>query len=209
MLPKPLYFDVGIDPNLCMLAVHIRLGEKAIPKGWFTQVLKKRDAFKDASSWETYVLSECINTIRHTNSLIKNFIREHNIGPNVTTCAVEQQRGRVKSIVEAGLGCAALAAGWKVLMPHPLTWKKKIGLAWGGGNASNKQEAVKVQFVALESYCRENNTFHLIKSKERIHDLCEAACISEYIRKCREVAIQEQQSKIKEEECGEEYDESK
>jgi hypothetical protein len=209
MLPKPLYFDVGIDPNLCMLAVHVRLGEKAIPKGWFTHVLKKRDAFKDASSWETYVLSECINTIRFTNSLIKNFIRENGIGPHVITCAVEQQRGRVKSIVEAGLGCAALAAGWKVLMPHPLTWKKKIGLPWGGGNASNKQEAVKAQYFSLELYCKENNTPMLMRSNSRIHDLCDAACISEYSRKCRDFTIQEHQSKIKEEEYKEEYDESK
>lgn len=186
----PVVFDVGVDPNICLIAVHARHSDVDIPGGWFNTFLKKQDAFKAASLWETYVISECIATVSKLEEVIEDYAKKNGISDYIVNCSVEQQRGRVKTICEVGMATAGLEAGWRVNVPSPVTWKKKIGLPYGKGNADNKLQAEKRNLPRLTAYCKKHNMPKYIQdNKERIHDLCDARCLSEYSEKCREGAV--------------------
>lgn len=180
-----LHFDVGIDPNVCLLAADTRLEQLHLPEGWFVQVLKRKDTFKTASGWEVYVLDQCIELVVKVNSAVKKHVKLHHEGEKYDISgAVEQQRGRVKSVIEAGLATAGRAYGWRVEIPHPTTWKKLVGLKWGEGNEDNKKKAVEAKYPELHAYCSEHGLLKTI-NKARIHDLCDAALLSEYSWKYR------------------------
>lgn len=194
------FFDVGVDTNMCLLAVHARHGTKTIPGSWASELLQRKESFKDASTWELYVLAQCLSLTKKLTKCMKGYCDHLGIKRYKVYAAVEQQRGRVKSIVEAGLVTSFLAEGWTVAVPHPLTWKKKVGLSWGGGNTENKKLAVSKEYEKLklyrQEYCPklpplpplEEALKKMTKKNEpdRIHDLCDASLMSEYSYKCRE-----------------------
>lgn len=170
------YF-VGIDPQPTQLAVKVEVsGDSVATIDWFNILLKLKSLFKTAEEWELYVADQC-------NMVIDNIVKTISVYSGRSTkkwvyCAIEQQRGRVKSIIEACLVAATLKVGWIVCVPHPVTWKKSCKMKHGKGNTQNKIESEKMYSEELELYCAEK---HILVPK-RIHDLCDAAGLCDHLK---------------------------
>lgn len=170
---KGKQFFIGIDPQPSLLAVHVRdIEDNDIL--WYQVILKRKDAFKNAEMWELYTAEQCRKTIMDLNSTL-SYIE---ISKKVYL-AIEQQRGRVKSIAEACLVTAAMEQEWEIVVPHPMTWKKTVGLKSEAGNKNNKLASTNLHKADLTTYCEKNGQKKL---PLRIHDLCDAKCISQHAK---------------------------
>lgn len=150
----------GIDPQPTLLSVNGTMNEKIIY--WKNHYLKKKNTFRNAHEWQEYIWTECYNVISSLSRFKPDLI------------VVEQQRGRVNSIIEQSIIGCCLSKNIKVTTVHPLTWKKNSLVKHGKGNAKNKFESLK----KLESLNIEIPEEY--KHLERKHDLADAYFIREY-----------------------------
>jgi hypothetical protein len=153
---------LGIDPQPTVLGFHLR-DAKGDTKDWKALFLKKKSSFKGAQAWQEYVYAICQDTI-------ENYSVDHKI----SLVVIEQQRGRVNSIIEQSLLISCIAVGLPARTLHPVKWKKLVGLSLKGSNAKNKKESCDKIADQLKS--------HFMRTGEmlpnRIHDLCDAFYIS-------------------------------
>ncbi len=170
-------FYVGIDPQPTLLAVHVS-SEEEDSLFWYQRILKKKvsSLFKTAEEWELYVSGETNQFVDKLDGEMRGH-RSWMHGVSKIYCGVEQQRGRVDSILEAMLVSAGTAHGWIMSVPHPLTWKKSVGLTSQPGNKQNKRSSEALVADELKVFFQERN----IKLPARIHDLCDAKLISEHV----------------------------
>lgn len=185
----PQEFVVGIDPQPSLLAVcvkHLNTGKRI---AWFQVLLKRKDSFPKAGDWESYIVDQCIRTVSEIETHIANVFLGVQNKMFYVDFAVEQQRGRVKTIPETCLATAARARGWTIRIPHPNTWKKGMGFTAEvedsahipRGNKENKAWAQKLYEKSLIEHCKSKGT----QPPKVTHHLCDAACIADYLDKLR------------------------
>jgi hypothetical protein len=162
---KPLI--VGIDPQQDNISICVKYkdSELPIPRGWTKVLLKQRSSFSIAETWQKYIIEQS-NLIA---SELKNF--------KVDVVKIEQQRGRLNSIIEQSLLCSCLKEGLKVHTIHPRKWKMGLGFEPGSTNHFQKKHALKLVKPILDKYWSIYNIPPLPED-ERLHDLCDAYLIS-------------------------------
>lgn len=201
------FYIIGIDPQPKLLAYCLiffrqtekdsyhRVGNQLVNfeiVEWNNLYLRKKERFKTAFDWQLYILNECH---LFSTKLIKK-INTHFEGVHYWTpadklrgynvlFAVEQQRGRVNSIIEQSL-LAAMSFedhsksfyfnNKSLYSLHPTTWKKAVKFQNQGTNKKNKDFSVTEISPCLTEYRSRVNIS--TKPGERIHDLCDAFLIA-------------------------------
>lgn len=181
---------VGIDPQISLLAIDIKNHATKARVKWYQVLLKRKDSFQKAEDWQSYVIQQCIRTVNDVEAIILNNLKKHSVmnqQPSYKVYfAVEQQRGRVKTIPETCLVTAARMKGWIIRIPHPRTWKKAIDFnemkskPVTPGNKANKARAQELYEKELRMYCSSENPPLLVPKV--IHHLCDAACIVAFLQ---------------------------
>lgn len=168
------YF-VGIDPQPRLISVKV-VGygkNEVIILDWFNCELIMKSSFPTAEAWELYAIGKAQLVI----SYVHDIIIKHGGKSSKTYCGVEQQMGRVKSILEVALLTCATLKKWVVHAPHPKKWKKSCNMTYGKGNTDNKVVSEQQYKPSLIQYCKSKN----IRLPNRIHDLCDAAGIVDHL----------------------------
>jgi hypothetical protein len=171
MIVDNKYCCIGIDPQQTLLGVTV-LNSGGSMTQCFTYWFKKKTSFKTSGDWEVYICTECIGIA----AAIKTKLGDEMEGNGVYV-AIEQQRSRVNSIIEAALTTAFLAEGCKVMVPHPRAWKAGINMKQGGSNKENKRHSEEKYGEKLRSFYKNNK----VSLPDRIHDLCDSMGIAEYL----------------------------
>lgn len=166
---RPLKVYVGIDPQPTLLSVNCCLEDNTTIVAWFNHYLKKKATFVNAQGWQVHIYEECHKLL---HQVIPNACSEKCFprACKIELVTIEQQKGRVNTILEQTLLCVCKALNLNVHIIHPLTWKKEVGISCTGTNKKNKDtvvEATKTDFE-LHFGVNTNNT------QLRIHDLCDA-----------------------------------
>ncbi len=186
---------VGIDPQTSLIAVQIKDLKLNKKVNWFQVLLKRKDSFPKAEEWQLYVVDQSIRTVKEIKFQIERYLNDRTATYTVFF-AVEQQRGRVKTIPETCLVTAARSQGWRIRIPHPKTWKKAIGFYnepgipttnttspdlkkknKPKGHKQNKEQSQLIYEKELIEYCRENK----VKIPTETDHLCDAACIVKFL----------------------------
>jgi hypothetical protein len=184
---------VGIDPQQKLFGVHIRKGDETL--GWFKIYMKKKCRYETAQAWQEYVWSECVTLLdrvaRHIpiHAMHVQYTFPHlSCGTRPTKpdlVVIEQQKGRVHSIIEQSLLVACLQRNWNAKIMHPMSWKRKIKMDFGEGNKKNKEKALHAVLPILEQWIALNpdsrisiGTALTPADESRMHDLCDAFLIS-------------------------------
>lgn len=153
---------MGIDPQPTLIAVCV-LDQYDKIYWWENIYLLKRNNFSTAQLWQEYIFQSSRDIVEKGKSLYPGL-----------SVAVEQQRGRIKSIIEQGFlsACMELKIPRKIL--HPGTWKKACGFKSAKGNKNNKKLSEILGVKRLKDY----NPELLEKNKDRYHDLTDAYFIA-------------------------------
>lgn len=130
---------LGIDPQPKLLALCL-INEKLEVKEWYTIPFKKKNTLS-AQLWQEHVWGECFNAIQS----LKNVY-------NINLIAIEQQRGRVNSLIESALLGCSMYLQIKRIIYHPKTWKKLIQFKCDPGHKNNKIESVKLVEKKIKTY---------------------------------------------------------
>lgn len=164
---------IGIDPQPFMFAVHI-LSKDDSTKDWFQILLEKKSRMPDAQAWQSYIWQQSVK-------LIEKCLVICNSAKNMCIC-IEQQRGRVNSIIEQSLLAACILYNIRVKITHPQTWKKDfVEFKQCKNHRSNKQVAEDMVKSRLLNYCEIYK--YQLPTSNRIHDLCDAYLISVFLKK--------------------------
>lgn len=177
-MPTVQSIFVGIDPQPTLISVNCttehanndKLNPKDYTIAWFNHYLKKKSAFSCAQGWQEHVFDESYKLL---SGIIKTQCEEK-CYPNryvIKLVAIEQQKGRVNTILEQTLLCVCKQLHLPVMVLHPLTWKKAVGLETGGGNKKNKDLVVNMTHNTLTSFF---GNYEVKGAKLRVHDLCDA-----------------------------------
>ena len=164
---------LGIDPQETLLGIHLCKNDGE-PLEWFRLWFKKKTTFKHVQEWQEHIWKESYNTL-------KGLLTKYDRYPiNSWLAGIEQQRGRVNSIVENTLLGLCMFLGMNRIILHPKTWKKKVGLISNSkSNYDHKKASEEMVKPLLISFCpnlfTQSNT---TKEEKRIHDLCDARLIS-------------------------------
>lgn len=133
-------YTIGIDPQPTCLGICVKSNRDDIPVKWFVDYFKRKSLFKKSSEWQKYLYLKCTDVI---NRLVYELTsKDFNL-------VIEQQRGRVNSIIENTLccvGCRIIGCD-NVYIVHPNTWKKvlvydKDHIA--NGHYSNKKSSIRL-----------------------------------------------------------------
>lgn len=179
---------VGIDPQPDNISFHVWY-TKEKPKtilshmdlttiDWCKVDLKKRTIFPRVIEWQKYIIQQCGDISNRISDLAVGVnIMEREMNPKIY-CAIEQQRGRVASIIEQSLIHAFKLNRYCVDVTtfHPVSWKKATGCACMGANKKNKKAALDLITPELLAYCIKLNVSY---PSGRIHDFCDARIINE------------------------------
>jgi hypothetical protein len=181
-----LHYVVGIDPQRNLFAFYVG---KRVPVTladgttkctlldieWYEHYLLRKDSYKVAENWEIYLIKECVECLKK----VESFINMDASGKAYhVKLGVEQQRGRVNSILESSLATAAAALGWEITIPHPKKWKAAIHFkAEEPGNNSNKRKAEELEGSDLSEF----HTKKKRKLPKVVHHLCDARLIGKYV----------------------------
>jgi len=158
---------VGIDPqpnniSYCATAIDQRA---TLPVVWVMVCLKQRSAFNTAQEWQRYIIDQ-------VHGIFKDLQNNRQI--KIKCVCIEQQKGRVNSIIEQTLFCISLGYNFNTIIVHPRKWKSFHNFQ-KGTNYNHKQQAEdKVKQILVE-YCTCN---HIKTPTGRLHDLCDAFLIS-------------------------------
>ncbi len=167
--PLPAKVIVGIDPQPRLLAVHVRVKDGNLDTfNWFKHYLQKKSRFDNAQAWQEYIYQESYSVLKQVKMDVTAKLKRP-----MSLVVVEQQKGRVNSIVEQSLLVACKVLELPCLILHPTTWKKRSNIPCMGDNKKNKLAVEKVVLPYLFRYRNSE-----IK-EDRDHDLCDAFKISE------------------------------
>lgn len=159
---------VGIDPQEKLMGIHAIDGNDNIfiwEAFWF----RKKTTYKQVQGWQEYIWTSVYNYLGEIKEKYKN---THQI-----YVGIEQQRGRVASMIEQSLLCACMCHGLPRILMHPNTWKKTIDFCSEKGNAANKKRSIELCLPLIKlSYP------HFLQM-ERMHDICDARLISRALSK--------------------------
>ena len=151
---------LGIDPQDSLLSLCVlEDGEKIVD--WDNYPLQRQIKFRNAQSFQEYLLKECMRILKEKRD-------EHKFDLVV----IEQQRGRVRSILEHSLLSVCMQLGMKRTIFHPSTWKKLVGFSKEGkGPKWNKEESIRMGITHLNSY---RGGVLKTKYSKRLHDLTDS-----------------------------------
>lgn len=167
MYKKILY--VGIDPQPFVIAVYAE-NQSQQHLMWVNHYLKKKVTFDNVQGWQEYIIRECNNIIYNLKEKYPEYILD---------VAVEQQRGRIKSIIEQSLLASCVNMGIKCTLISPRSWKKIIDFKSEPGNDNNKKTAFELNKKFIQTY------YPQYMKLKRVHDLCDARLISKALIKKR------------------------
>lgn len=170
---------VGIDPQQKFISVNVSMADGTV-LAWFNHILKRKQSsqFATAQSWQEYIFREC-------HSLLQTVVYNHIKSPHyhISRVGIEQQKGRVNTIIEQTLLCVCLILKIPATVLHPVTWKKRTGIQCMGSNQANKKECVEKTRHILVSYFGEAKVVEMETTDDkRIHDYCDAYRIGEALR---------------------------
>jgi hypothetical protein len=176
-----LGYIVGIDPQPTLFGVQCRNLKTGERIAWFNVYLKKKQRFENSQQWEEYVYEETKKLISVTIPKIckvqPNF--EETLPRFVT---VEQQKGRVCSIMECTVLCVCKELQIDLWVANPMCWKRKTGVQCTKSHHKNKKVVEEMVTPELEKFVAEKYTKEekdSFKKEKRKHDLCDADKITE------------------------------
>lgn len=158
---------VGIDPqpdNISVCAIETTNGDVLY---WHKHKLKLKLTFNRAEDWQRYIVEESLIV------LDKMFSKFRLSLANNVYISIEQQRGRVNSIVEQTLFTLCVTKGYQTFTTGPMLWKKMTDTKSVGENKKNKQKSVDMVLHIYENYIDSK-----VGPKFRAHDLCDAYLIA-------------------------------
>lgn len=162
---------VGIDPQPRLLAVHVRCKDQnghLNTFDWFKHYLQKKSRFDNAQAWQEYIYQESYKVLNEVKMNVSAKLKKV-----PTLVVVEQQKGRVNSIVEQSLLVACKVLLLPCLILHPTTWKKRSNVPCMHDHRKNKLAVEELVLPYLFEYRKSN------VKEDRDHDLCDAFKISE------------------------------
>ncbi len=173
---KPQIYHVGIDPQPSLIAVYAETPNSEV-LAWFQMRLQRKDSYKSSEDWGIYVANQCKVILREFRTVIYTHYQAQPTGKSpVIVVTIEQQRGRVNSLIEGYLVGVAVDLNMSLFVPHPNKWKSKVKLDCEPGNKSNKDAALTRYGKEYIKYCKLNGR----NTEKRIHDVCDARCLVEY-----------------------------
>jgi hypothetical protein len=173
-------YYIGIDPQPSLLAICCMDPKQEIME-WFDIRLHRKDTYKSAEDWGIYVAHQAKVVLADLKELIftyhkqKFVTRNKMLRPTILLC-IEQQRGRVNSLIEGYLVGVGVDLDMNILVPHPNKWKSKVGLVSEPGNKANKTASLKMYVDQYVKYCDSIGK----RPGKRLHDLCDAKCLAIY-----------------------------
>ncbi len=162
---------VGIDPQPRLLAVHVRCKDcngNLDTFDWFKLYLQKKCRFENAQAWQEYIYQESHKMLSEVKMNVMAKLKKP-----LTLVVVEQQKGRVNSIVEQSLLVACKVLALPCLILHPTTWKKRTNVPCMQDHRKNKLAVEQLVLPTLFEYRKSN------VKEDRDHDLCDAFKLSE------------------------------
>jgi len=168
---------VGIDPqpdNISICAIKHQVDHYNLKQlhyvsviYWVKHKLKLKTTFNKAEDWQRYV----INETRNVFDKLSKHISKYNY--KTVFISVEQQRGRVNSLIEQTLFTVSMSHNYETHSTGPMLWKSLINMKRLGSNTNNKIEAKTLVLPIYEQWvqCK-------IDKKFRVHDLCDAYLIA-------------------------------
>jgi len=123
--------------------------------------LKKKSAFKNAQDWQIYLYKAVKEVFEFIDDKSPIFI--------------EQQRGRINSILEQTILIESLSRKRATRVLHPLTWKRLTNTKCMKDHTLNKREAERKVLHRLREFERKKG---LSESKVP-HNMCDAILIAE------------------------------
>jgi hypothetical protein len=171
----PVY--IGIDPQQKFLSVNIATHDGQTI-AWFNHILKRKQSsqFATAQAWQEYICRECmlvLERVVHDKARLGGF--QH---ITITKVGIEQQKGRVNTILEQALLDVCIFLKLPVHILHPTTWKNKTKIPCMGNNKDNKEVCVKLTRDKMNDFFGEETVKEMEKA-ERIHDYCDCYRIRE------------------------------
>lgn len=151
---------LGIDPQDSLLSLCV-LDDNVKILYWDNNTLQRQIKFKNAQSYQEYLLKECMAVV---NDLHKKY--------KLDLVVIEQQRGRVRSILEHSLLSVCMQLCIARVIFHPATWKKRVGFSKEKkGHKFNKEESIRMGLPFLNAY-----QGGILKKKfpKRLHDLTDS-----------------------------------
>jgi len=171
---KEVYI-VGIDPQPTLFAVQCKTLDGII-LAWFNIHLKKKARFDSAQLWQEYIYQE-------SHALITKTIPTHCYAmlggyqkPDLVT--IEQQKGRVCSIIETSLLNVCLQENIPAWIANAMCWKRKTNTPCTKYHYQNKKVVEKIVEPILNEYFTPEELEEIKKSKRK-HDLCDANQITD------------------------------
>lgn len=156
---------VGIDPQPTCIGYCVR-GENFKPN-YNCAYMKKKQSFKKSNLWQAYVFS-------FSSNFIDELIEGHQRYGVIETVVVEQQRGRINSLIEATIYtlCKMKLPNAKILLVHPTTWHSKVNLGGtkGGSHYANK----KLSVTAFQKVVEKTETTSKETNIYRLADMADA-----------------------------------
>jgi hypothetical protein len=154
---------VGIDPQQDNISICVQSPQLELPISWSKILLKQRSSFSIAETWQKYIFEQSTLIAEELGRL------------KVKIVIIEQQRGRLNSIIEQTLLCCCLKVGLDVHTIHPRKWKMGLNFESGTTNHFQKKQSLELVKPLLEKFCIANN---IPIPTGRLHDLCDAYLIS-------------------------------
>lgn len=177
----PVY--IGIDPQQKFFSINIATHDGQTI-AWFNHILKRKQSsqFATAQAWQEYICRECILVLEktvHEKARLGGF--QH---ITITKVGIEQQKGRVNTILEQALLDVCIFLKLPVQILHPTTWKNKTKIPCMGSNEKNKEVCVQLTRKYMVDFFGEKKVAEMEadakKDKDkRIHDYCDCYRIRE------------------------------
>jgi len=164
---------IGIDPQPDNISYCV-ISDKNIPVLWTKHLLMLRCTFATANSWQRYIYLQCLRI----GVDIREYCKSYNY--TIVIVGVEQQRGRVNSLIEQSLLNIFWSMGLEARSVHPRQWKKSCELSNIGDNKAHKVASTKMAMQELEEYWKRTQS---PKVTGRLHDLADAYHISKHVLK--------------------------
>ena len=168
-------YTLGVDPQPTCLGICVKEYGKDEPIVWRVEYFKRKSLFKKSEDWQKYLHKKC--------KIILIQIIEHELGGSKDlVLVIEQQRGRVNSLVENTLCCIGcdMVGMDGVRLVHPNTWRKTLPVDHEKGECghySNKKSTIRLT--------KQNDLLRpIVESRKlstlRLADMCDAYWICKW-----------------------------
>ena len=159
---------IGIDPqpdNISVCVLTFDSEYKSHVLMWKKKILQRKDSFSKAALWQAYIVDESYSLFWDIDTLRKS-------GYGINVC-VEQQRGRVNSLMEQTLFTIGRMFKFNMSLINASQCKKLVNMGQAGNNYRNKLLVTnEISHILYKHDDKYKNKSH------RIHDLCDAYLIA-------------------------------